>query len=72
LFTKKLNRNKKKMSKRDRPPNFFEDEDDEDYLIAASLENDKEQENDMVGFEEYMNSKTSKPGKYGFTVEKLR
>jgi hypothetical protein len=48
------------MSKRERPSHFFDDEEDEDYLIEASLENDKE--NDVVGFDEYMNQRPiSKP-----------
>lgn len=45
------------MSKRERPPNFFEDDEDEDYLIAESLDIDKE--NDMIGFEEYMENVAS-------------
>lgn len=43
------------MSKRERPPNFFDDEEDEDYMIAACLENDKE--NEDIGFDDYMKSK---------------
>lgn len=45
------------MSKRERPPNFFDDEEDEDYMIAAALENDKE--NEDIGFEDYMTNKTN-------------
>lgn len=40
------------MSKRERPPNFFEDDEDEDYLIAESIDMEKEKE--VMGFEEYM------------------
>ncbi|KAI9486107.1 MAG: P-loop containing nucleoside triphosphate hydrolase protein [Benjaminiella poitrasii] len=43
------------MSKRERPPNFFEDDDDDlDYLIEASIENDT---NDIVGLDEYIKQK---------------
>ncbi|KAG2212269.1 hypothetical protein INT47_001628, partial [Mucor saturninus] len=45
------------MSKRERPPNFFDDEEDEDYMIAAALENDKE--NEDIGFEDFMTNKPS-------------
>jgi hypothetical protein len=51
------------MLKRDRPIDFFDEEEDEDYLIVASIENDKE--NDIVGFDDYMSHKPAaapKPG----------
>lgn len=50
--------------KRECPPSFFDEEDeDEDYLIEASLENDKE--NDLVSFDTFMTQEpttSTKPG----------
>ncbi|KAI7903695.1 uncharacterized protein BX663DRAFT_551381 [Cokeromyces recurvatus] len=50
------------MSKRERSPNFFEEDDDDlDYLIETSIENNA---NDIVGLDEFMKQKptfTSKP-----------
>lgn len=48
--------------KRECPPSFFEEDDDEDYLIQASIENEKE--NDPIGFDEFMSHKPAvvKPG----------
>lgn len=45
------------MSKRERPVHFFDEDEDEDYLIAASLENEKE--NEDVGYDDYMKHKPS-------------
>ncbi|GAA5794914.1 hypothetical protein HPULCUR_000262 [Helicostylum pulchrum] len=47
--------------KRECPATFFDDEDEDDYLIEASLENNKE--NDLVSFEDFMSQKptTVKP-----------
>lgn len=50
--------------KRPHPHDFQEDDDDFDYLINQSIENDKE--NDIMKLDEYINNKattTSKPGK---------
>jgi uncharacterized protein YgfB (UPF0149 family) len=52
------------MSKRDRPPNFFDEEDEDlDFLIEESI--DHEKENEFIGFDDYMNQKPTapKPGK---------
>ncbi|KAI8084232.1 P-loop containing nucleoside triphosphate hydrolase protein [Gilbertella persicaria] len=46
-------------TKRDRSPNFFDDEDDLDYMIQASIEQDTE----FVGLDDYINHKSSEPGK---------
>lgn len=48
--------------KRECPATFFDDEEEEDYLIEASLESNKE--NDLVSFDDFMSQKptTVKPG----------
>lgn len=58
------------MSKRDRPSNFFEEDDDLDYLIEASIEHNAEKENEFIGFDDYMNQKpvAPKPGKIKRTL----
>lgn len=43
------------MLKRQHPHDFQEDEDDLDFLINQSIEHDKE--NEIIGFDDYMNSK---------------
>jgi U3 small nucleolar ribonucleoprotein component len=48
------------MSKRDRPTNFFDEEDEDlDYLIQASIDHDKE--NEFISFEDYMNQEPTAP-----------
>lgn len=62
------------MSKRDRPDDFFfDDEDDMDYMIDASLEHDKEKdkENEIIGLDEYMAHKPPVPEKPGKTDSPL-
>ncbi|KAK4510055.1 uncharacterized protein ATC70_006224 [Mucor velutinosus] len=47
-------------TKRERPIDFFdEDEDDLDYLIEASIENDKNKENNVLGLDEYLNQRST-------------
>ncbi|EPB93080.1 hypothetical protein HMPREF1544_00154 [Mucor circinelloides 1006PhL] len=55
-------------TKRERPTDFFNDSEDEDleYLIEASIENQNDKKNDVVGLDEYLNQKSSneKPCSY--------
>lgn len=58
-------------TKRERPADFFdEDDDDLEYMIEASIENDNIKENDVMGLDEFLNQRSSnnseKPGKDGF------
>jgi len=48
-------------TKRERPTDFFNDSEDEDleYLIEASIENQNDKKNDVVGLDEYINQKSS-------------
>ncbi|RCI04416.1 hypothetical protein CU098_013195, partial [Rhizopus stolonifer] len=52
-------------TKRDRSPNFFDDEDDLDYMIQASIEQDTE----FVGLDDYINHKSSEPATTLFDLE---
>jgi len=53
-------------TKRERPIDFFdEDEDDLDYLIEASIENDKNKENNVLGLDEYLNQRSTSNLKAG-------
>lgn len=58
--------------KRERPATFFDDEEEEDYLIEASLESKKE--NDLVGFDDFMSQKptTVKPGNDKKTTSEIK
>ena len=47
--------------KRERPPNFFE-EDDFDYLIQESINQEEEQEK-IVGLDDYLNQKSTEQSK---------
>lgn len=54
-------------TKRERPVDFFDEEDDDlDYLIEASIENDHHKEHAVVGLDEYLHQRSignDKPGK---------
>lgn len=45
-------------TKRERPPNFFDEEDEDlDYLIEASINNENNKENNLVGLDDYLNQR---------------
>ncbi|CEP12140.1 hypothetical protein [Parasitella parasitica] len=53
-------------TKRERPLDFFdEEEDDLDYLIEASIDNENNKENDIVGLDDYLNQRPSNEDKSG-------
>lgn len=45
-------------TKRERPSNFFDEEDEDlDYLIEASIDNENNKENNLVGLDDYLNQR---------------
>lgn len=59
-------------TKRERPPNFFDEEDEDlDYLIEVSIDNENNKENNLVGLDDYLNQKPTDPkpneNSYNFT-----
>jgi hypothetical protein len=49
-------------TKRERPPNFFDEEDEDlDYLIEASIDNENNKENNLVGLDDYLSQKPTDP-----------